>query len=110
MRGALFETWILGEFRKFRFNQGLPADLYFWRDNNGLEADLVFETSQGLQCVEIKSSQTITPDLVRAGQRAARFVTEPVPEPWLLHGAEESYTREGVRCISWRRFADPLRP
>ena len=107
MRGALFETWVLSEFRKFRLNRGLPTDLYFWRDNNGLEADLVFETEDGLQCVEIKSSQTITPDLVRAGQRASRFVTEPVPAPWLIHGAPENYTREGVRCISWQRFADP---
>lgn len=107
MRGALFETWVLSEFRKFRLNRGLPTDLYFWRDNNGLEADLVFETESGLQCVEIKSSQTITPDLVRAGQRASRFVSEPAPAPWLIHGAPENYTREGVRCISWQRFADP---
>ncbi len=110
MRGPLFETWVVGEFRKFRLNRGLPDDLYFWRDNNGLEADLVFETEQGLQCVEIKSSQTITPDLVRAGQRASRFVTEPTPVPWLIHGAPESYTREGVRCISWQQFAQPLNP
>lgn len=108
MRGALFETWVVGEFRKFRLNRGLPSDLYFWRDNNGLEADLVFETEGGLQCVEIKSGQTITPDLVRAGLRASRFVSEPAPPPWLIHGAPESYTREGVRCISWQRFADPL--
>lgn len=108
MRGPLFETWVVGEFRKFRLNRGLPDDIYFWRDNNGLEADLVFETEQGLQCVEIKSSQTITPDLVRAGQRASRFVTEPAPAPWLLHGAPENYTREGVRCISWQQFANPL--
>lgn len=107
MRGALFETWVLNEFRKFRLNRGLPTDLYFWRDNNGLEADLMFETESGLQCVEIKSSQTITPDLVRAGQRASRFVSEPAPAPWLIHGAPENYTREGVRCISWQRFADP---
>ena len=109
MRGALFETWVLNEFRKFRLNRGLPADLYFWRDNNGLEADLVFEADDGLQCVEIKSSQTITPDLVRAGQRASRFVTGPAPAPWLIHGAPENYTREGVRCISWQRFAEPQR-
>lgn len=108
MRGALFETWVVGEFRKFRLNRGLPADLYFWRDNNGLEADLVFETQSGLQCVEIKSGQTITPDLVRAGQRASRFVTEPAPAPWLIHGGSENYTREGVQCISWQRFAKPL--
>ena len=107
LRGALFETWVIGEFRKFRFNRGLPADLYFWRDNNGVEADLVFETPEGLQCVEIKSGQTLTPDLVRAGRAATRFLNEPAPAPWLIHGGEESYTREGVRCISWRRFGQP---
>lgn len=108
MRGALFEAWVVGEFRKYRLNRGLSDDLYFWRDNNGLEADLVFETDRGLQCVEIKSSQTITPDLVRAGQRASRFVTDPSPPPWLIHGAPENYTRSGVRCISWQQFAQPL--
>ena len=107
LRGALFETWVIGEFRKYRFNRGLPADLYFWRDNNGVEADLVFDTPEGLQCVEIKSGQTLTPDLVRAGRAATRFLTEPAPAPWLIHGGEESYTREGVRCISWRRFGQP---
>ncbi|MEI8155953.1 MAG: ATP-binding protein [Burkholderiales bacterium] len=108
MRGTLFETWVVSEFRKFRLNRGLAPDLYFWRDNNGLEADLVFETDRGLQCIEIKSSQTVTPDLVRAGLRASRFVNEPAPAPWLIHGATDNYTREGVRCISWQRFAYPL--
>ena len=107
MRGALFETWVLAEFRKYRLNQGLPCDMYFWRDNNGLEADLVFETPQGLQCVEIKSGQTLTPDLVRAGKSANRFVTEPSPAPWLIHGGTDNYVREGVRCISWQRLAQP---
>ncbi|HEY8905906.1 MAG TPA: ATP-binding protein [Rhodoferax sp.] len=107
LRGALFETWVMAEFRKFRLNQGLPTDMYFWRDNNGLEADLVFETAQGLQCVEIKSGQTLTPDLVRAGKQANRFVNETSPEPWLIHGGTDNYTREGVRCISWQRLACP---
>lgn len=107
LRGALFETWVVAEFRKFRLHQGLPFDLYFWRDNNGLEADLVFETAQGLQCVEIKSGQTLTPDLLRAGKQANRFVNEAKPAPWLIHGGNENYLREGVRCISWQRFARP---
>jgi len=107
LRGALFETWVMGEIRKYRTNQGLPPDMYFWRDNNGLEADLVFETPQGLQCVEIKSGQTLTADLVRAGKSANRFVTETSPPPWLIHGGTDNYTREGVRCISWQRLASP---
>nr|WP_233448590.1 DUF4143 domain-containing protein [Rhodocyclus tenuis]MBB4248494.1 putative AAA+ superfamily ATPase [Rhodocyclus tenuis] len=36
-RGALFETWVVSDFIKQRFNEGQPADLYFWRDNVGHE-------------------------------------------------------------------------
>ena len=62
----------------------------------------------GLQLTVVKGGENFTPDLVRAGQRASRFVNEPAPAPWLVHGAPESYLRDGVRCISWRRFAEPL--
>lgn len=102
LRGALFETLVVGEFLKARFNLGLPADLYFWRDNNGLEADLVFETPQGLQPVEIKSGATVTSDYIRAGQRSAKFAQGEALEPWLIYGGDESYTRNGIRVFGWR--------
>ena len=34
-RGALFENWVVTEFFKSRQHQGLPPELWFWRDNNG---------------------------------------------------------------------------
>jgi hypothetical protein len=104
-RGALFETWIVAEFVKDRFNRGLPADLYFWRDNNGLEADLVFEMGTRLQPVEIKSGQTVTRDYMRAGQASARFAGSEALPPWLIYGGDESYERSGLRVIGWRDVA-----
>ena len=83
MRGAIFESFIISEFLKSRYNEGLPADLYFWRDNNGLEADLVFNRSTKLQPVEIKSGQTITDDYIRAGLKAGRFAASEALQPWL---------------------------
>ena len=105
LRGALFETWVVSEFLKARLNAGQPADLYFWRDNNGLEADLVFETAGRLQSIEIKSGRTVTPDYVRAGQKAARFAGDDALQPWLIYGGEESYERSGVRVMGWRDMA-----
>jgi hypothetical protein len=102
MRGALFENFIVGEFLKARYNAGQPADLYFWRDNNGLEADLLFEDGDRLQTVEIKSGATVTGDTIRAGQRSNRFAPDDTRTPWLVHGGDDSYTRSGVRVISWR--------
>lgn len=103
-RGALFETWVVSEFIKARYNQGLPADLYFWRDNNGLEADLIFEQGNRLQMVEIKSGQTITSDTIRAGQRAIRMAEDEALTPWLIYGGQESYERSGVKIFGWRDF------
>ena len=105
LRGALFETWVVGEFLKSRFNAGLPADLYFWRDNNGLEADLVFEVAGRLQPVEIKSGRTVTPDYVRAGQKAGRFAGDEALPPWLVYGGDDSYARSGIEVIGWRDLA-----
>jgi hypothetical protein len=102
LRGALFETLVVSEFLKARYNEGLPADLYFWRDNNRLEADLVFEHEGRLQTVEIKSGQTATSDYIRAGQKSARFARGEAAPPGLIYGGEESFQRSGVRVIGWR--------
>lgn len=104
LRGALFENWVVGEFIKARYNQGRPADLYFWRDNNGLEADLIFEQGNRLQMVEIKSGQTITSDTVRAGQRATRMAEDEALVPWLIYGGDETYERSGVKIFGWREM------
>ncbi|TLU81620.1 MAG: ATP-binding protein [Chlorobium sp.] len=110
MRGAIFESFIISEFLKSRYNRGLPLDLYFWRDNNGLEADIVFERGTKLQPVEIKSGQTITGDSIRAGLKAARFAGEEALQPWLIYGGDDSYERNGVKIMSWRdcaKWAEP---
>lgn len=106
MRGALFETLVVGEFVKARYNAGRPADLFFWRDNNGLEADLVFEHGLRLQSVEIKSGQTVTSDYIRAGQKSARFAGDTAAKPWLVYGGNESYERSGVMVMGWLTLAN----
>lgn len=105
-RGALFETLVVSEFLKQRFNLGRPADLYFWRDNSGLESDLLFESAGRLQTVEIKSGRTVTTDYVRAAQKTTRFAPEEeVLDPWLIHGGEDTYVRNGVRVLGWNSFS-----
>lgn len=103
-RGALFETFIVSEFLKQRFNDGKPADLYFWRDNSGLEADLIFEKDGLLQMVEIKSGQTITADYIRSAQKSIKFALAEAHAPWLIHGGEDTYDRSGVQVIGWKRL------
>jgi hypothetical protein len=65
LRGALFETLIVSEFLKARFNAGFASNLFFWRDNVGLEVDLLLDEPEGLLPIEIKSSATVTDDLFK---------------------------------------------
>lgn len=100
-RGALFETWVVSEMVKQRFNQGLPLDMYFWRDSNGLEVDLLLETPQGLQAVEIKSGTTYTPDWAQP-LRKWQALTPQAPTPWLVFGGEANHQRQGLRLLGWK--------
>ena len=47
LRGALFETLVVSEMFKTRFNAGEPAELYFWRDHVGHEVDLSGNATAG---------------------------------------------------------------
>jgi predicted AAA+ superfamily ATPase len=107
-RGSLFETLIVGEFLKARFNAGQPADLYFWRDASGREADLVYETPRGLQSVEIKSGQTVTSDYIAATHRAALPASSSALPPLLIYGGTESYERSGIRVLNWTGLQEIL--
>jgi len=105
-RGALFETWVVSEIIKQRFNVGQPADLYFWRDNTGHEIDVLFETPEGLQAVEIKSGATFAADWTASLTKWQKFAVEaPTRKPFLIYGGEESYEREACHLTGWRDIA-----
>jgi predicted AAA+ superfamily ATPase len=102
-RGALFETWVVSEMIKQRFNAGQPADLYFWRDSAGHEIDVLFETPEGLQAVEIKSGTTFAADWTAPLTKWRKFAgKEPTRKPFLVYGGEESYEREACHLTGWR--------
>ena len=101
-RGAVFETWVVSETLKHRFNRGLTADLYFWRDNHGLEVDLVFEHGQQLHSVECKSGLTYTADWLGPARRWRVAVGASAAEPVLVYGGEVSHARNDHHVLSWR--------
>jgi predicted AAA+ superfamily ATPase len=101
LRGAIFESWVVSETLKHRFNQALPADIYFWRDNHGAEVDLVFEHAGKLHAVEIKSGATFATDWVRACQRWQRYAGTIAADPVLVYGGQDSYSVQGVQVRAW---------
>ncbi len=106
LRGALFETMVVGEFVKHRWNAGQPADLYFWRDSAGHEVDLLFEAGGKLQAIEIKSGMTFAADWLDAARRWLDFAGAEALPPWIIYGGDHSFDSSGCRAFSWRTLME----
>ncbi len=101
-RPALFETFVVNEFLRRRWNSGLPSNLYFWRDNVGTEIDLVMEEGARLLPVEVKSGSTINEEFFSSLRKWGRYAGKLGGVPALIYGGDESYLRSGIRVTSWR--------
>lgn len=105
-RGALFENLVISELLKHRFNQGLPSNLYFWRNNTGDEVDLLIEQGVYLMPVEIKSGQTFNADFLTGLTKWMRYAGATALPAQLIYGGDDTMTRQGVQVRSWRNLQD----
>jgi len=106
MRGALFETFVISESLKARFNQGLPGqDLYFWRDRSGTEVDLLVDRGEQLRPVEIRSGQTLSSDSFKGLQKWLQLAGSQAVDPALVYGGTEALVHAGVQVVPWRQTA-----
>lgn len=104
MRGALFETYIVSELIKQRYNAGQVNNLYFWRDNVGHEVDVLYETPQGLQAIEVKSGSTFASDWPNAANKWRSFAGEQALTPIVVYGGNDFYARDSCRLVSWQNL------
>ena len=104
-RGALFETFVVTEFLKGRFNEGLPANLFYWRDSKGLEIDLIREEGEELEAIEIKSGQTIAPDSFTSLKRWLKLAGQPEAPARLIYGGDKALTNKNISIVPWQNIA-----
>lgn len=100
LRGNLFESYVISELIKQRFNQGKRANCYFWRDQQGHEVDCVIEKGEKLFGIEIKSGENISKDsfsnLTYWGKLAA------MQGSYVIYGGDQDQVRREGHVISWR--------
>ena len=101
LRGALFESFIVAELLKKRFNAVQTDNLFYFRDNIGNEVDIIWDRSPQPVPVEIKSGQTISRDAFK-GLDYFNKLSGGTDSTYLIAGGDESYTRQSVRVTSWR--------
>lgn len=105
LRGALFETLVVGELLKARCNAGLREPLHFRRDNIGTEIDVVLERGQDIAAIEIKSGPGVASDAFGSLAKWHRYATERgrfgKVHRALVDGGDTRFTRKGVDVMPW---------
>lgn len=105
-RGALFETFVVSELLKRRFNKGLEPNLYFWRDRTGNEIDILVDTNDYLLPVEVKSGKTIAPDFFSAFRKWSDITAGSCQRGWLVHAGAAHQDRKECVVIPWNRVGE----
>jgi predicted AAA+ superfamily ATPase len=102
LRGALFETFIIGELMKSRYNQAEQADLFFWRDSNGNEVDVIAEREGKLMPLEIKSGKTLNKESTAGLKKWLSLAGSNHISPALIYGGEETYRHHNIHIAGWQ--------
>ena len=101
MRGPLFETWVVSELLKGRFNRGLRENLFFWRNQVGLEVDVLAERAGKLAPIEAKSGATVASDWFEPIAAWTKLAGDAAANARLIYGGNASMHRRGVDVVSW---------
>jgi len=102
LKGGLFETLILGEFLKYRYNRGLESNLYFWRDKTGHEIDCIIEKSiHETISVEIKAGRTIAGDFFKNIHYYNRLSGQSPDRSFIVYGGDQDQNRSDGRIIGY---------
>ncbi len=105
LRGAVFESWVVGEIHKARVHRGLEGPLSYYRDQHGVEVDLIVDRDRRTWLVEAKSGATYQPEMARNLARV-RAVIDPAREVLsvVVYGGEPTPDRSDAAVLSWSQL------
>ncbi|NLV27313.1 MAG: ATP-binding protein [Methanomicrobiales archaeon] len=108
MKGGLFESLIMSEFLKYRYNRGLDSNLYFWRDKGGKEIDCLIDR-MGLELipVEIKAGRTISGDYFKNIEYWNKLSGQVPERSFVVYGGDQDQQRIHARVLPFDHL-DPV--
>jgi hypothetical protein len=96
LKGAIFESFVIGELRKRFLHQGERAPLFFFRDSHGNEVDVIVDLGVRRLPIEIKLGETVASDFLKGLDRYGTL-----PGGWLVNGGTRTYPRGPHQVRAW---------
>lgn len=106
-RGALFESLIISDIRKWSYNHSITPSTYFWRDHTGNEIDCIIDQGNTtLLAVEIKASRTISQRFFKELNNW-QTLTGSEKNSYIVYAGQAKQARPNLQLLSWQAM-DPL--
>ncbi len=105
LRGQLFENFVVVELMKQRLNRGLNPHLYFFRDQSGNEIDVLYQRSNELVPIEIKSAMTFHVNHLRTLELFKKWVGSRMQRGYLLYAGDQEHGIQNVDVMPFRKMA-----
>ncbi len=103
-KGSLFETFIISEIMKQKFNGLLKGDVYFWRESNNNEIDCIIDTGNKLKAIAIKSGRTIKGDFFKNLNLFKKITKGIDVETFLIYGGDDIQKRTEHTVLNWQNM------
>ena len=101
LRGAVFESFVVGELVKAFAALRRDPPLFFWRDAAGHEVDILIDAGDRLIPVEVKSGRTVKADATDQLAWWTALPGNPNRGGVLVHGGDAAFTLKGFRVAPW---------
>lgn len=105
LKGGLFESFIISEFMKARFNAGLAPNAFYWRDKTGHEVDLLLENGGKIIPVEIKSGQTIADDFFDGLKYYNKLAGSSPENSFVIYAGQQVQKRSSGNITPWSNLS-----
>ncbi|MFH1644395.1 MAG: ATP-binding protein [bacterium] len=104
IRGHLFESFVLSELMKHRYNQDKNPNLYFWRDSQKHEIDCIFEKGEKLTPIEIKIGKTVNTSFFDGLKYWNDLSNNNPQNSFVIYGGKEKHVRQKIQVVGWQNL------
>lgn len=98
--GAIFENYVVSEIKKSILHSATNSQMYFYRTSNHVEVDLIIENGLHKKIIEIKSSYTFKPMMVKP----IESILSNLDEGFLLYQGDEFPFSESIKIWPYQKY------
>jgi len=102
MFGAIFETFVVSEIKKYINASGLNVNFYHWRTNSSAEVDLIIEKDGFLYPIEIKSKSNLNAYDARGLKSFRDTYKNKCKHSLIIYAGKELYKiSKNITAVPW---------